>query len=221
MYIRKSKKVVIKNQKHQHCKVFDTLSDDLVTMMKKELERLKKQAVKDRKRLGDMQKQIDKLFDKLGEPRKKDRVMSDEGTRLVNLLYSHLDDSHHALTHDTDLVLLRDIVPLLEALYPDEEYFNDPTAVYTSVARRFGALLSASGELTMKVGSYYVPAAREYDCAGHTVSRNVWILRNAEKYQDMGPADFYREYERQWQHAQRCYHKQVSSDSIESDVSFL
>lgn len=184
---------------------------------------------------GDIRKLNDKVDAKIDEMMKRICDLEDDLIRfggtitktgcndeVVAMVMDHINDGYHPLTHDTDLILMRDLVMVMDAVYPEEDFFSMYNRDHTKIAKRLGALLANANVLHKKKASYYIPVDPVLGTKHSNSSRNIWILRKVKKYKKLGPASLDREYEQQWGNACRVYaDKTAKAEALEAQPSFM
>lgn len=150
-----------------------------------------------------LQHQLEQTFGHNGKGR-----LTPRDKEIMRKIGSHLLFGFHPLTHCTDLVTLADLCSTMATVYPDDEFFAPAANPYEVdvVSRRLGPLIPRSNAtLFNKTGSWYVPVDPDMPPGpGNKPTsrkRTIWVLRSAHKYVNMGPADLFREYERQYDQA--------------------
>ena len=126
---------------------------------------------------------------------------------ILDKIYEHLNNGYHPMTHDTDLILMRDLVHIMSVILPADDYFSKAVHESSRLAKSVGSMMSRDGVIHKLIGTTYMPVDKQLGTKGSNRTANIWVLRDRAKYKKLGPADLYREHVRQTKAASVIYMK--------------
>lgn len=191
-----------------------------------------------RQEFDELKRQVELLISNKKPPRRL-RQLNPRMTDLMNKLVLEVEDKSQPLFEHCDLFTSTDFVPVTFDLFPEH---RDLVSIYdlTVSSRNIGLCLGASGKYTNMQASVYhkfiegedepelVKVEKKYANVdygdsptkwvkrGRNVMRRIWVIRNRAKYEKMGPADLYREYERQQAVGRRAQWKAMEEQKAPS-----
>lgn len=153
-----------------------------------------------------------------------DGNLTDFEKHIMETVGRHLVEGNHPLTHEIDVMASYDFIAAFRAITPHVPFFANAHINSKEAIRRMGAVLGKSNSrIEKRTGNYYLSVEERRELNTKATSRSVtlWIVRNHKKYRNMGPADLYREYERQRRYAYSKLAEQQEQQKLVSNVSFL
>ena len=131
---------------------------------------------------------------------------------ILDHLYDVIKNGKHILFDQCDIFDTNHIARIMLVFEDQPGYFHRALDNRLQVAKALGSMIARDGVFTKKKGTEYTPVDPDAPKGSRKKKSNkvcnLWIIRNEEKYQHMGPADFYREYKRQKQASLMAYREE-------------
>lgn len=166
--------------------------------------------------------------------------------QALDLLYEVIRDDKHIVFSNCDIFDAKTIVQIMTVFEDEPGFYHRCFKDRVQTSRELGGMIARDGVFIKKKGSEYIPVDPDapYDEKGNRRKKgnrvcNLWIIRNEAKYEQLGPADFYREFKKQRAAAIEMYKEEfdrlypaesfynndqkriVASPQLEEPISFI